>query len=192
MANSYEIWIETRECFNILKIVVLSINMKKLNGSTIGILLAFGAIGGLMSLGTISIVSAQVNEDDFKIKDFGIKDGTPWLTVEGKAGGSTPENASQIYAYAFVTDNGIFAVTSHGTEDSAEVENDTEWHAHGVTLDEKNCVSKINDDGDAEVNDMVKVTNTNATKVDKVMTALVGINNADASVCVEKVFDSKP
>ena len=166
--------------------------MKKHNGSAIGILLAFGAIGGLMSLNTIVTVSAQVNEDDFKIKEFGIKDGKPWLTVEGKAGGSKPDNASQIYAHAFVTDNGIFAVVSHGVEDSAEVANDTEWHAHGVTLDDKNCVSKLNDDGDAEVNDMVAVANTNATKVDKVMTALLGINNADASVCVEKVFDSKP
>lgn len=166
--------------------------MKKLNGNAIGILLAFAALGGLMSISTILTVSAEVNEDDFKIKDFGIKDGKPWLTVEGKAGGSKPDNASQIYAHAFVTDNGIFAVVSHGVEDSAEVANDTEWHAHGVTLDDKNCVSKLNDDGDAEVNDMVAVANTNATKVDKVMTALLGINNADASVCVEKVFDSKP
>jgi hypothetical protein len=61
-----------------------------------------------------------------------------------------------------------------------------------VTLDDKNCVSKLNEDGDAEVTDTVSVANTNATKVDKVMTAQLGINNADASVCVEKVFDSKP
>lgn len=135
---------------------------------------------------------AQVNEVDFKIKDFGIKDGIPWLSVEGKAGGSKPDNASQIYAYAFVTDKGIFGVVSHGVEDSVEVANDTQWQAHGVTIDYKNCISKLNDDGDAEVNDMVKVANTNATKVDKVMTALLGINNADASVCVEKVFESTP
>jgi hypothetical protein len=167
-------------------------NEKK--GSVLTLLLAFVAVGSLVftNAGTTSNMVAAQEEADFKIKDFGIKDGTPWLTVEGKAGGSTPENASQIYAYAFVTDNGTYAVTSHGVEDSAEVENDTEWHTHGVTLDEKNCVSDINDDGDAEVNDEIKVTNITATKVDKVMTALLGINNADASVCVEKVFDSKP
>ncbi|MDW0285435.1 MAG: hypothetical protein QN785_09335, partial [Nitrososphaeraceae archaeon] len=113
-------------------------------------------------------------------------------TVEGKAGASTPQNASQIYAYAFVTDKGIFGVVSHGVEDSAEVANDTQWHSHGVTLDDKNCVSKLNEDGDAEVTDTVGVANSNATKVDKVMTAILGINNADAKVCVEKVFDSKP
>ena len=156
-------------------------------------LLAFVAISGLVSLnaGTTNMVAAQ-EEADFKIKDFGVKDGNLWLSVEGKAGGSTPENASQIYAYAFVTDNGTYAVASHGVEDSTEVENDTKWHSHGVTLDEKNCVSEINEDGTAEVTDMIKVTNVTATKVDKAMTAQLGINNADASVCVEKVFDSSP
>ena len=168
--------------------------MNREKGSALTIFLTLVAVGSLVFLnaGTTGNMVAAQEEADFKIKDFGIKDGMPWLTVEGKAGGSTPENASQIYAYAFVTDNGTYAVTSHGVEDSAEVENDTEWHTHGVTLDEKNCVSDINDDGDAEVNDDVKVTNITATKVDKVMTALLGINNADASVCVEKVFDSAP
>jgi hypothetical protein len=167
--------------------------LNKQKGSALTTLLAIVAVSSLVSLnaGTSNNMVAAQEEADFKIKDFGIKDGTPWLTVEGKAGGSTPQNASQIYAYAFVTDNGVYAVTSHGVEDSTEVENDTEWHTHGVTLDEKNCVSNLNDDGDAEVNDEVKVTNITATKVDTVMTALLGINNDDASVCVEKVFDSK-
>ncbi|MDW0206661.1 MAG: hypothetical protein QN715_10880 [Nitrososphaeraceae archaeon] len=153
----------------------------------------FIAISAILIAGTNNVLAQnQLNEADFKIKEFGVKDGKPWLTVEGKAGASTPQNASQIYAYAFVTDKGIFGVVSHGVEDSAEVANDTQWHSHGVTLDEKNCVSKLNEDGDAEVTDTVGVANTNATKVDKVMTALLGINNADAKVCVEKVFDSKP
>jgi hypothetical protein len=172
--------------------------LKKHTGSAIAILLGFVAVGSLVFLNTAvtgNIVAAQegkLNENDFKIKDFGFKDGKPWLTVEGKAGASKTDNASQIYAYAFVTDKGIFAVTSHGgSEDSAEVQNDTEWHAHGVKLTEKNCVSDLNDDGSAAVTDTVEVGNVTATKVDKVMTALLGINNADAAVCVEKVFDSK-
>lgn len=139
-----------------------------------------------------ALAQSKLNEADFKIKDFGIKDGKPWLTVEGKAGGSKPTNASQIYAYAFVTDKGIFAVVSHGgVEDSPQVTNDSQWHTHGVTLDSKNCVTKLTNDGKAEVTDKVGIANTNATKVDKVMTALLGINNAGPSVCVEKVFDSK-
>ena len=134
----------------------------------------------------------KLNENDFKIKVFGFKDGKPWLTVEGKAGASKPQNASQIYAYAFVTDKGIFAVASHGTEDSPQVANDTQWHTHGVTLDSKNCVTKLDNDGSAEVNGEIKVANITATKVDKVMTAELGINNADGKVCVEKEIDSKP
>lgn len=166
-----------------------SVNSKK----TLPLTAAFIAISAILIAGTNNVLAQnQLNEADFKIKEFGVKDGKPWLTVEGKAGASTPQNASQIYAYVFVTDKGIFGVVSHGVEDSAEVANDTQWHSHGVTLDEKNCVSKLNEDGDAEVTDTVGVANTNATKVDKVMTALLGINNADAKVCVEKVFDSKP
>jgi hypothetical protein len=168
--------------------------MKFVNSKrTLSLAAAFMTIGAILMAGTNSVLAQNSpNEADFKIKEFGIKDGKPWLSVEGKAGGSTPQNASQIYGYAFVTDKGIFAVVSHGTEDSSEVANDTQWHSHGVTLDDKNCVSKLNEDGDAEVTDTVSVANTNATKVDKVMTAQLGINNADASVCVEKVFDSKP
>jgi hypothetical protein len=134
----------------------------------------------------------EKDESTYKIKDFAFKDGKTWLTVEGKTGASKPQNASQIYAYAFVTDKGIFAVVSHGVEDSAEVANDTQWHTYGVTLDSKNCVSNLNDDGTAKVNGMIKAANITATKVDKVMTAVLGIDNADGKVCVEKVIDSKP
>jgi len=166
-----------------------SLNSKK----TLPLTATLIAISAILIAGANSALAQNsLNEADFKIKDFGIKDGKPWLSVEGKAGASKPQNASQIFAYVFVTDKGIFAVTSHGTEDSSEVANDTQWHSHGVVLSDKNCVTKLNEDGDGEVNDMVGVANTNATKVDKVMTALLGINNADAKVCVEKVFDSKP
>jgi hypothetical protein len=165
-------------------------NAKKILSLTIATLLA---ISTLLIVGSnTALAQNKLNENDFKIKEFGFKDGKPWLTVEGKAGASKPDNASQIYAYAFVTDKGIFAVTSHGgSEDSAEVANDTQWHTHGVTLDSKNCVTKLNDDGNAEVNGEIKVANITATKVDEVKTVLLGINNAGPTVCVEKVFDSK-
>jgi hypothetical protein len=165
-------------------------NAKKILSLTIATLLA---ISTLLIVGSNTAVAQnKLNENDFKIKDFGFKDGKPWLTVEGKAGASKPDNASQIYAYAFVTDKGIFAVVSHGgSEDSPQVGNDSQWHTHGVTLDSKNCVTKLNNDGKAEVNGQIKVANITATKVDKVMTALLGINNAGPTVCVEKVFDSK-
>lgn len=157
-------------------------------------ILAFAAVISLVSLNagtTNNMVTAQ-EEADFKIKDFGIKDGTPWLTVEGKAGGSTPQNTSLIYAYAFVTENGTFAATSHGGEDSAEVGNDTQWHTHQVTLDENKCVASINDNGKNELSiDKITITDTNVTNVNKVMTAELTKNN-DGSICVSKVFDSAP
>ncbi len=154
---------------------------------------AFIAISAILIAGTNNVLAQnQLNEADFKIKDIGIEDEKPWVTVEGKAGESRPDNASQIYAYVFVTDKGIFAVTSHGVEDSTEVENDTEWHTHGgITLDEKKCVTDINEDGTAAVTDRIEIGNITATKVDTVMTAILGINNADGSICIEKVFDSK-
>jgi hypothetical protein len=157
------------------------------------ITIIFG-IGTILIVGSSSALATlvQFNERDFEIRNFGFKDGAPWLTVTGNAGGSKPDNASQIYAYAFVTDKGIYAVVSHGVEDSAEVQNDTEWHSHGVTLGPYNCVTKLNDDGNAEVGREIKVLNTTATKVDKVMTAILGVNNADAKVCVEKIMDSNP
>jgi hypothetical protein len=168
-----------------------SVNSKKMLPLTA----AFIAISAILIAGTNNVLAQnQLNEADFKVKDFGIEDGKPWITVEGKAGASTPQNLSQIYVYVFGTDNGMFAVASHGVEDSAEVENDTQWHSHGgVTLDEKKCLvgTDLNDDGTAAVADRIEIGNITATKVDSVTTALLGINNADGSICIEKVFDSK-
>ena len=150
-------------------------------------------LSAILIVGPSSVLAQNnLNEADFMIKDFGIMNGNPWLIVEGKAGGSTPQNASLIYAYNFVTDNGTFAVMSHLYEDTDEVENDTQWHTHRVTLDDKNCVAEIDDNGDTEVSDLVKVTNIITTNVSKVFTAELALNNIDSSICVTKVFDSAP
>jgi len=150
-------------------------------------------ISAIIIVGPISVLAQiNLNESDFKIKDFGIINGNPWLIVEGKAGGSTPQNASLIYAYGFVTDNGTFAVMSHAFEDTDEVENDTQWHTHRVALDAKNCVVNINDNGDTQVNDLVKVTNVIVTNVSKVFTAELTLNKDNSSICVTKIFDSAP
>jgi hypothetical protein len=139
-------------------------------------------------------VTAQnsINEADFKIKDFGIINGNPWIIVEGKAGGSTPQNASLVYAYVFVTDNGTFAVMSHSYEDTDEVENDTQWHTHRLVLDNNNCIASINDNGDTEVSNVIKVTNVIVTNVSKVFTAEFTHSNTDSSTCINKLFDSAP
>ena len=126
------------------------------------------------------------NKDDFMIKDFGIgDDGNPFLTVVGQAGGTTPDKENNGYAYVFITDNGTYAVSSDWMY--------TKWHTHELTLDEKNCIESMNMNvGGANVSDAVKVTKTNATKLDKVMTAEFTINNVDGSICATKIFDSAP
>lgn len=70
----------------------------------------------------------------------------------------------------------------------------TKWHIHELKLDEKNCVESMNMNAGAgaEVSDTVKVTKTNATKLEKVMTAEFTISNEDGSVCATKIFDSAP
>jgi hypothetical protein len=127
----------------------------------------------------------KFSKNDFIIKDFGIdNDGNPFLTVEGNAGATVPQKENTGYAYVFVTDNGTFSVSSDWMY--------TKWHTHVLKLDEKNCVESMdmNTSVGADVSDMVKVTEANATKIDKVMTVEFTVNNNDGSLCATKIFDS--
>ena len=152
------------------------------------------AVGGLVFVNNAHVnkiafavaKKSKFNEDDFMIKDFGIADdGNPFLAVEGTAGGSIPQKENVGYAYVFVTDNGTYAVSSDWMY--------AQWHTHGLTLDQNNCVQSMDmKGGGAEVGNMVKVTKTDATKVDKVMTAEFTINDSDGSICATKIFDSAP
>jgi hypothetical protein len=127
----------------------------------------------------------KFNQADFMIKDFGIgNDGNPFLTVEGKAGGTVPQDENLGYSYVFVTDKGTYAVTSDWMY--------PKWHTHGITLDDNNCIGSMDMKGGTEIGDTVKLTKTKATKVDKVMTAEFSINNNDGSICATKIFDSFP
>jgi hypothetical protein len=84
---------------------------------------------------------------DFDIKGAGIDDnGDPYIKVYGEAGGTTSDTEGIIYAYVFVTGAGIYAVT-WGIEDSTEVPDDEQYHAHLVTLDDDNCVTSIEEMG---------------------------------------------
>jgi hypothetical protein len=111
--------------------------------------------------------------------------------VFGDAGGtkpSAPSLSDKVYAYVFVTNVGIVAVTSHRAEDSSQVSNDLAWHSHRVTLDKSNCVTSIEDFGKARVeDDWIHVANTGATSIDAILTAELTINGG---VCVTQVFDS--
>lgn len=128
-------------------------------------------------------ISEKFNQADFMISDFRIgNDGNPFLTVVVKAGGTVPQGEDTSYSYVFVTDDGTYAVTSDWMYPM--------WHTHLITLDEKNCIGSIDMKGGAEVGGMVKVTKTNVTRVDKVMTVEFIISKDDGSICADKIFDS--
>ena len=127
------------------------------------------------------------SENDFNITKFGIgTDGNPFLTVEGKAGESTPQKEDTGLAYVFVTNNGTYAATSDWMY--------TKWHAHQLSLDEKNCVKSMdmNSGVGVEIGDSVKITNSNATMLNNVMTAEFGLDNKDGSICANQIFDTAP
>ena len=168
--------------------------MYKGNVRAIGCLFIFVVLLGSLIFANTSILNSvafaganksELHKDDFMIKDFGVgNDGNPFLTVVGNPGRSTPQNENTGYAYIFETDKGTYAVTSDWMY--------PKWHAHEITLDENNCIGSMDMKGGAEVSNMVKVTRTNATVVDKVMTAEFSINSDDGSICPTKIFDSAP
>ena len=132
---------------------------------------------------------------DFDIRKFGIKtfQGAryPYLKVAGHAGGTQPDPAtSDILAYVFVTDAGVFAVASHGFNDSSEQMGDPDltWHAHKVTLDAQNCISSIDETGEEGLTrKRVFLAESGATTVSKVLTARLTVDAG--SVCVAQVYD---
>lgn len=134
---------------------------------------------------------SDATNPDFDIRGAGVDDnGDPYMRVSGDVGGTTSDKEGTIYGYVFITDAGIYAVTSHGgIEDSEEVGDDEQYHAHLVTLDENNCVTSIAEDGNAVLqNKRVTVTGTDATEVNQVLT--VELTASDDGICVTEVFDT--
>ena len=165
----------------------------------ISLVLAFAALSTLilnsMSAPAFAATLNDPRDDaanpDFDIRGAGIDDnGDPYIRVSGDAGGTTSDTEGIIFAYVFVTDAGIYAVTSHGgIEDSTEVGDDEQYHAHLVTLDENNCVTSIKEDGNAVLhNNRVTVTGTDATEVNAVLT--VELTASDDGICVTEEFDT--
>lgn len=76
--------------------------------------------------------SDEVANKNFDIKEVGFtSEGHPFISVYGTAGGTKSSNPGVIYAYGIMVDQGNYFISSHaGIEDSTEVGDDTEWHAH--------------------------------------------------------------
>jgi hypothetical protein len=147
----------------------------------------------ILCLGNINIIKSfktfgseiEFDENDFIIREFGIgADGNPFVTVEGIAGGTIAQGENMAYLYVFMTNNGTYGIMS----DSGY----TVWHSHGIKLDENNCIMSSNNKGDVEIDDAIKLTKTNASKVHKVFTAEFSMSNSDASICPTRIFDSAP
>jgi hypothetical protein len=140
---------------------------------------------------TLKDLRDDTTNPDFDIRSAGIDDnGDPYIRVSGDAGGTTSDTEGTILGYVFVTDAGIYAVTSHGgIEDSTEVDDDEQYHAHLVTLDANGCVTSIAEDGNAVLqNKRVTLTGTDATEVTAVQT--VELTASDDGICVTEVFDT--
>ena len=70
----------------------------------------------------------------------------------------------------------------------SEVGDDEEWHAHKVTLDGDNCVTSLDEDGNASLDgNTVTVEDTDADSIDNVLTAVLSAEKK-GGVCVAKVF----
>lgn len=131
---------------------------------------------------------------DFDIKKYGMTGNGPYIDVYGTGAGTTVNDGDTILAYVFVTDAGAFAVTSHGgIEDSTEVDDDTEFHGHLVTLgqvSDDTCVVGIAETGDAAFhNKRVAITGTGATTITGALTASLSASTENG-ICVTTVFDS--
>lgn len=142
-------------------------------------------ISSLVSLvGFASLHAISLQQKDYTIKDFGIKDGTPFMLVEGTAGGSyDPSMGDEGYeAYVFDTDKGIFQVSvaegvyKNGTPyyltDQVSVKN--------VKINE--CLSTAATDSIPSLaNHTVGYVDQNAnfTKVNKVYTIQIRIDDPD-------------
>jgi hypothetical protein len=76
--------------------------------------LGFGIALSLLLLAANNAYSAaSLNEKDYYINNFGIKNGNPFISVQGTAGGSfDPSMGDEGYeAYVFDTDKGLFQIT---------------------------------------------------------------------------------
>ena len=124
----------------------------------------------------------QLHSEDYKITDFGLKDSnTPFLTVQGKAGGSYDYSVGDegYWAYVFKTDKGNFMISVSGTDPDPCCYYDA---AHLITEDIRlnECLRSKSDSGKPGFHDHTVEyfgRNLNLTSVDHVYSILVAIDD---------------
>ena len=110
----------------------------------------------ILIISTISVATttsfAKFIREDFEITNFGLKDGNPYIQVQGQAGKSFPEECDDecYYAYLFETDKGMYAIlvgsnledppkAAYGVEDfkAKSIKEGEEYDIFDVSADHK-------------------------------------------------------
>ena len=154
----------------------------------------------LYATSTTTATTTSLQENDYVIKDFGVKNGRLFITVEGIAGGSfDPSMGDAGYsAYVFDTDKGIFQVTvGEGIHNNGTPYYLTdEVVANEIKLNE--CLSTKEARGNPNLYDdtMEYVDNsTNFGRVDNVYAIQVRIDdpeeNCETGEHVDKIFSTQ-
>src|SRR6476660_718007 len=142
-------------------------------------------ITAILFLGTLTSLAygLKLNEKDYTITGFGMKDGNPLITVQGTAGGSyDPSLGDEGYqAYVFDTDKGTFEITvAEGSSNKSHYSTD-QILAKVIKLNE--CLIKNRETHGKPVVENSTVSyvdpNLNVTKVNKVYTAQVISDDPD-------------
>ncbi len=138
---------------------------------------------------------------DLRIEAVDLTDGTITITSAGTAGGTIPDNGSDVYAYIVIGNDGdvAYALASHDVEDSGDVGSDLEWHGHlitGLGADHKgvpgNCITSLEDAGIVGLSGSdYTLDGTSLITVDAVLSVVANVDRFETEgVCIKHVFDS--
>lgn len=151
----------------------------------------------LLLTGTIAIPFGQANANppfnikDFKIVKFGVKNHNPFVTVQGKPGGSKGDVGQDFeLGYVFNTNKGKFGAFSEDPNGSLLSSHFTQKNINGHT-----CLDKAHREGHVAINGhTLTIKGIHIDKVNKVLTErfIVDFDTGKGVFnCVDKIFDSK-
>jgi hypothetical protein len=163
----------------IFKLIVLVNNMYNREIVHLGIISAILFLGSLATLA----YAITLHEKDYIITNFGMKNGNPFITVQGTAGGSyDPSVGDEGYqAYVFDTDKGIFEITVTESSSNKPHYSTDQILAKVIKLNECLIKAKGTHGKPLFENNTVRYVdpNLNFTKVNKVYTIQVILDDPD-------------
>jgi hypothetical protein len=144
-----------------------------------------GIISAILFLGSLATLAYAItlHEKDYIITNFGMKNGNPFITVQGTAGGSyDPSVGDEGYqAYVFDTDKGIFEITVTESSSNKPHYSTDQILAKVIKLNECLIKAKGTHGKPLFENNTVRYVdpNLNFTKVNKVYTIQVILDDPD-------------